>query len=286
MLNSDRHTSIFTRALAWLIIFVLASVCTIIVVAAPPAVEDEAAANVTTIAETDSYAQTEPVIELNNTPVVFSEVDYTVFYDYQMCIAYLDELKECLQVLYNNIASDTYTEEALVAMQAEADRIKTIYVAVEDDAAKYASWEAEYYYAAKTYLFLKQQGFNDAVVCAILGNMMIETSGGSLALKPTIYSPGGSFYGLCQWSLYYRPNVAGMSFENQLTYLLNDLEYEFNTFGYCYKRGFSYEDFLEMEDPSEAAYVFAKVYERCGSESYNARRTSARKAYDYFVNNI
>jgi hypothetical protein len=117
--------------------------------------------------------------------------------------------------------------------------------------------------------------------------MMVETSGGTLALKPNIYSPGGSFYGLCQWSLYYRPNVANMSFEDQLVYLLNDLEHEFNTFGsVCYKRGFYYEDFIAMEDPSEAAYAFAKIYERCGSESYGARRTSARKAYDYFVSNI
>ena len=111
---------------------------------------------------------------------------------------------------------------------------------------------------------------------------MIETSGGSLDLKPTIYSPSGNYYGLCQWSKKYYPEAHGLSFEQQLEFLLNNIEWEINTFGKCYKEGFKYEDFLNMTDPAEAALAFAKSYERCGPASYEMRQEAAEKAYDYF----
>jgi hypothetical protein len=120
------------------------------------------------------------------------------------------------------------------------------------------------------------------VACAIIGNMMIETSGGSLDLNPDIYSPSGNYYGLCQWSKKYYPEAHGLSFEQQLDFLLNSIEWEINTFGKCYKESFKYEDFLNMTDPAEAALAFAKSYERCSSVSYEMRQEAALKAYNYF----
>jgi hypothetical protein len=112
--------------------------------------------------------------------------------------------------------------------------------------------------------------------------MMIETSGGELCLNPTIYNDTGDYYGLCQWSLFYRPEAAGMSFDEQLNYLMSDIEKEFNTFGKCYRKGFDYKDFLTMTDPAEAAIAFAAVYERCGVGSYHIRKQAAREAFNYF----
>lgn len=146
----------------------------------------------------------------------------------------------------------------------------------------YKVWEKEYFYATNIFKYFTQRGFTKEVTSAILGNMMIETSGGSLSLKPTIYSKSGNYYGLCQWSLKYYPEAHGLSFEQQLDYLLRTMPKEFNTFGWLYKKGFDFEDFIKMTDVEEAAFAFAKVYERCGPASYNLRQQAARKAYNYF----
>ena len=143
-------------------------------------------------------------------------------------------------------------------------------------------WEKEHYYATKVWEYLRHRGFNQEVTCAIIGNMMIETSGGSLDLNPTIYSPSGNYYGLCQWSLKYCPGVKDLPFEHQLDYLLGSMPWEFNTFGWIYEEDFDYESFLEMTDVSEAALAFAKSYERCSSVSYEMRQEAALKAYEYF----
>lgn len=152
----------------------------------------------------------------------------------------------------------------------------------KDYSVKIKQWEEEYYYATKVWEYFRQEGFNQEVTCAIIGNMMIETSGGDLALNPTIYSPSGNYYGLCQWSKEFYPEAHGLSFEQQLDFLINNIELEINTFGNCYREGFKYEDFLTMTDPAEAALAFAKAYERCGPASYEMRQEAAVKAYEYF----
>jgi hypothetical protein len=152
----------------------------------------------------------------------------------------------------------------------------------EDNSDKIQQWEEEHYYATKVWKYLRQKGFSQEVTCAIIGNMMIETSGGSLDLKPNIYSPSGNYYGLCQWSKKYYPEAHGLSFKQQLEFLLNNIEWEINTFGKNYEAGFKYEDFLIMDDPAEAALAFAKSYERCGPASYKMRQEAAEKAYEYF----
>jgi uncharacterized protein YceK len=148
--------------------------------------------------------------------------------------------------------------------------------------AKIQKWEEEYYYATNVWKYLRQRGFSQEVTCGIIGNMMIETSGGTLDLKPYIYSPSGNYYGLCQWSQKYYPGTKDLPFEHQLDYLLGSMPWEFNTFGKNYKAGFKYEDFLKMTDPAEAALAFAKSYERCGPASYEMRQEAAIKAYKYF----
>ncbi len=152
----------------------------------------------------------------------------------------------------------------------------------EDHSDKIQQWEEEHYYATKVWECLRQKGFSQEVTCAIIGNMMIETSGGSLDLNPTIYSPSGNYYGLCQWSKKYCPDAQGLSFAQQLDYLVDTMQWEFNTFGWLYEEDFNYESFLEMTDPAEAALAFAKSYERCGSASYEMRQEAAKKAYEYF----
>ncbi len=220
---------------------------------------------------------------LINEPYAFPNLEYKAFYSTDYSIKYLNEIASSYVDVEKAIASGEYTMSAIDSMFEELVRLDSIKAAVQADVDKYTAWNQEYYYASKTFKFLKQKGYSDAVACGIIGNMMIETSGGTLKLNPTIYNPTRRYYGLCQWSLYYRPEVADMSFEDQLEYLHNDMEAEFKTFGFCYKRGFTFEDFLALEDPSEAAIAFAEVYERCGPGSYKLRAKSAKVAYKYFV---
>jgi hypothetical protein len=147
---------------------------------------------------------------------------------------------------------------------------------------KIKQWKEEYYYATKVWEFLRREGFSQEITCAIIGNMMIETSGGSLDLKPNIYSPDGEYYGLCQWAKEFYPEAHGLSFEQQLDFLLETIALEINTFGNNYKEGFDYKDFLAMNNTTEATLAFAKSYERCRPASYEMRQEAALKAYEYF----
>lgn len=228
---------------------------------------------------------TEDVTALIDTPVLFSEIVYEPFYDIDTCRTFVYSTEATISELIHFIESGMYSECACAQMNNEIVRLYSEIDKAKTEINTIEFWRSEYRYAADTWLFLKQNGYNDVVASAIIGNMMIETSGGSLDIIPSIYNPSGGYYGLCQWSLYYRPEVADMPFEEQLNYLHNDMAKEFKTFGKCYKKGFTFEDFLNMDDPAEAALAFAKVYERCSTISYNLRAYAATEAYEYFVMN-
>lgn len=141
----------------------------------------------------------------------------------------------------------------------------------------------EYPVATQIWLSMKEQGWNDHVCAGILGNIMAECGGHTLSVQWDIYDHSGWFYGICQWSLYYRPEASGLSLENQLSLLYNTIEAEFDYAGFCYYYGFTYDDFLQMTDYRNAALAFAKVYERCGSASHSIRQNNAQIAYEYFT---
>ena len=220
---------------------------------------------------------------LKNTPILFPEIQYKIAYNTEFYDKLLVDTEVSLEQLELAIASNEYSNEACELMNQEVIRLETIITKAIAAISTIWHWEDECYYAIKTWDFFIQRGYSNVIVGAILGNMMIETSGGTLQLKPTIYNSTGDYYGLCQWSLYYKPELDGITFEEQLEYLDTDMAYEFNTFGNLYYSGFTYEDFLAMDDPAEAALAFAKVYERCGSASYNKRQVAAETAFEYFT---
>ena len=140
--------------------------------------------------------------------------------------------------------------------------------------------EEEYPTATYIWSYLKDLGYNNAICAGILGNIMAEVGGGTLYLQSTIYGDG--YYGICQWNKAYS-NVWGASLEEQCNYLRDTIEYEFDTFGYAYKRNFNYDSFLDLTDIKSAALAFAKCYERCSSRSYYTRQQNAVAAYNYFT---
>ena len=229
---------------------------------------------------TESQAKIEK--ELISTPVQFTELDYVVSYDRNHCADTINIVNDSIYQLSSALDDEEYyTENAIHVMSHEYSRLLYIKRQLETDLEQFNKWEQEYYYAAKTFEFLISKGYSREVACGIIGNMMIETSGGSLNLKPTVYNPTGKYYGLCQWNRSY--GLHGKSFEQQLNFLISNIEREFNVFGKCYQKDFDYESFISLNDVQEAALAFAESYERCCSSSFNARKQAASEAYSYFT---
>lgn len=158
-------------------------------------------------------------------------------------------------------------------------RYKEIY---DEENAIWVVRAEEYPVATYVWQFLDDAGYNDYVIAGIIGNMMVECGGHTLALKPYIYSADG-YYGLCQWSRGYQDRVGDTDTEYQCQFLLDTIVYEIDTYGHLYKRGFDYSSFISLTNEKDAALAFARSYERCGFISYGARRACATTAYNYFV---
>ena len=150
----------------------------------------------------------------------------------------------------------------------------------EDLSARKRIKEDEYPAAAYIWSELREAGYNDEVVAGIMGNLMVEVGGYTLDLEVDNWT--GSYYGICQWNSAYS-QIWNANLEEQCDFLLATIKYELDTYGYMYKKGFDYNDFVEMSNPSDAALAFAKSYERCSSASYKQRQKCAVQAYNYFV---
>lgn len=158
-------------------------------------------------------------------------------------------------------------------------RYKEIY---DEENAIWVARAEEYPIATYVWQFLDDAGYNNYVIAGIIGNMMVECGGHTLALEPYIYSTDG-YYGLCQWSRGYQDRVGDTDTEYQCQFLLDTIVYEIDTYGHLYKRGFDYSSFISLTNEKDAALAFARSYERCGFISYGARRACATTAYNYFV---
>ena len=169
--------------------------------------------------------------------------------------------------------------EEVANAKADMEYYQTIYdeVLIELRAAERM---AEYPVATTIWNYLKDLGYSDYVAAGILGNIMAEVGGQTLDIQPTLSN--GTYYGMCQWKICYYPSVSGLWTEGQLDLLANTIEQEFNEFGYA--SGYSYEEFLNIQDEQIAALAFAKTYERCSSRFYSVRQKNATKALEYFTN--
>lgn len=118
-----------------------------------------------------------------------------------------------------------------------------------------------------------EMGLSDECAAGVFGNMMVECGSRSFNLQPYIYSPGGYYYGLCQWSTSnHHAGINGGSLEEQLDYLSSTIREEMDEYGYS--------SFEESTDPESAAYYFARFYERCANP--HGRSGCAREAYERF----
>lgn len=152
--------------------------------------------------------------------------------------------------------------------------------AYDDLNTRWKMKESEYPSATYIWSYFKDLGYSDYVCAGIMGNLMAEVGGQTLALQ--YKAQGNGYYGMCQWNKAYK-DVWGASLEEQCAFLQATIKYEIDTYGYAYKKGFNYESFLALTDCQQVALVFAKCYERCGSGSHKVRKNNAIAAYNYFV---
>lgn len=243
------------------------------------------------LAMTEALAEVE--ISPKETPIVLapSEVTRVETRDKEELESLISTTDEKLQAANNMLESCKtlgYDDENPVVVlaneevanaQADLDYYQSIYdeVLIELRAAERM---AEYPVATTIWNYLKDLGYNDYVAAGILGNIMAEVGGQTLNIQPTLSN--GTYYGMCQWKLCYYPSVKGLELEGQLDLLASTIEQEFNEFGYV--SGYSYEEFLNIQDEQTAALAFAKTYERCGSGSHSVRQKNATKALEYFTN--
>ena len=146
---------------------------------------------------------------------------------------------------------------------------------VEDDSYVVSDEKkAEYPYASQVWEFLKNDmELNDYVAAGILGNMMAECGGQTLALQPFIYTRG--YYGLCMWYVDYTPQVAWQDVAGQLEVLKDTCKKNIEYFGG------DYDYFCSLTNEVDAAWYFTKYYERGGWHS--VRGKNATTALNYFA---
>ena len=136
--------------------------------------------------------------------------------------------------------------------------------------------DKDYIIAQAVWNRLKSWGLNDHVAAGIIGNIMVEVAGNTLDFSRwRVYSRKNT-YGLCQW-LGTRKERLLNDFGGTITDQLNFLYVE------LYEVIRPDNEFYTMTDECEAALYFAKVFERCGKGSYEARQKNATVALKYFT---
>lgn len=230
-------------------------------------------------------------IPLKDDPVLYEHIigyEFENINDAEQFIAEATKAVEALTIELTLI--DTYTQNALEKMSAEIVRLSKEIESAEYQKAVFIKWqekENEYYYATKTWQYLKDLGYSDVACAGILGNLMAECGGHTLKLDPFLYDAAtGNYYGMFQWSIHYYPRAEGMTFEEQLDYYAETSIPIFKTWGKEYYNGFTLDDFNKLTDPRDAALAFAKVYERCASWTYERRQNFSEVAYKYFVSDF
>jgi len=148
---------------------------------------------------------------------------------------------------------------------------------IEEEEAEWEQRYEEYPEATTIWLYLTvEMGYNDYIAAGVLGNIMNEAGGNSLNINPSVQNPAG-YYGICQWNSYMYGDIWYCNLVEQLDYLNNTIEYEYDCYG-----NMSYESFCNLTDEREAALSFARSYERCSSASYGRRQNNATTALNYF----
>lgn len=260
----------------------------------------EITSEIATVQENKTYLVASPN-RMGDVTRLFEPIDYIEANNKDELNNLILKCDDYVARLNETVETEKLKEDDIATINQEIERVKEVKTLYESDlaiiieqeelaaieAAKWETRKTEYPVATEIWLYMKEElGWNDYVCAGVMGNLMAETGGQTLNIEPTAYGHGNrSYYGICQWSRKYYPEVQGQNLQYQLDFLRDTVEYEFNTYGRLYQSGMKYEEFTQMTGDCRAtALAFAKVYERCNSKYYSVRQTNAEKAYEYFTN--
>ena len=142
---------------------------------------------------------------------------------------------------------------------------------------------AEYPVATEVWLTMKEFGWSDVVCAGIMGNLMRETGGDTLNLKPKSNSSSG--FGLVQWTGQRKKDMFNKyghspTIAEQVEFMKDEL---FGSNGVRKQvTDQQRKRIFEASTPGKCAAEFARWFERPASKNYSKREANARKAYYYF----
>lgn len=196
-----------------------------------------------------------------------------------------DVLNECM------MTKDSAHKEADIARSlgltddcAYIQKRKAIWYKADDTYNYYklfAEKFEEYPVATIVWIKLHEYGLNDYVIAGIIGNMMVECGGYTLNLDADLYS--SHYYGLCMWNYKSYWEVCDMSAIKQVDFLMGNIEYTIDTYGYLYGSWMNYNSFKEVQSIYEASMVFEYAYEMDDHRATQQRINCSNIAYEYFV---
>lgn len=141
-----------------------------------------------------------------------------------------------------------------------------------------AQWD-QYPVAAQMYEYFRgEMGLSPAVSAGLIGGYMEESGGQTMDINPYIYAGSGkySYYGFAMYSLYYCPEVAGMTLEQQLDYLAKTLQKNIEFFSG------SYDYFISLTDPGAVVDYYYRYYGRGYGNPSRQRIKNGYTAMEYF----
>lgn len=203
--------------------------------------------------------------------------------------AVIQEAKEEWNLANANYLKQIITEEQLVK-QAKVDNI------TNDDkqsqflrqqAEEKAKWDKkakEHPTATKAWLCMKNLGWNDTVCAGIMGNLMLETGGGTLNINHQRSSSHG--FGLVQWIGGRRTQIINKygndaTVEEQIQFIYDELYGKNGATKQVTDKQLN--AIINAESPEACAFAFASYYERCAVQYRAIRKTYARTAFEYFT---
>lgn len=137
--------------------------------------------------------------------------------------------------------------------------------------------------------YLKDYGFSDYVASGIIGNMVAEV--GDPSTKEPVFdldwkSNSGYEIGLCQWTSGRKETIIKLygkvpDIEDQIQFIYDEMLGNNGVTRQITEK--QYQEIINADSPSKAAYLFALYFERCAKGSYKARQFKAEQAYEYFT---
>ena len=133
--------------------------------------------------------------------------------------------------------------------------------------------------AEKIWNYFTSQGFSKEATAGVMGNLQQESG-----LNPEIVGSNGRPYGLAQWLGSRRTNLEKQAKEkgvklSDIKYQLDFLIEEMKGINFGSK---SFEDFKNIKDVSQAAYLFENYFERSGGSALANRLKFAESFYSQY----